>query len=260
MSAETVEGFFTWYFCDHKPTSFSTVSCLLRNWLATRGILDAPRWPSAVHARLQSLHEGLLRTTEAEPKQKPAASVGQVRGALRSKTGGRLGQLLTCTGFLGLLRVSELCKLRWKHVTFSRASRMVSLELYDTKTSKGRGGNRQFITLPRIKGFEDIDGYELLLAWKTDSSHSQPDDPVFQETGAPLSPHRANFLINASLGGGTREFTAHSCRSGGKTWLEECGVSTEIIMRHGRWRSANSAELYSRNTLLQRERIWKQYA
>lgn len=171
------------------------------------------------------------------------------------------------TGYTGFLRFDEISKLRCNDVTFQDDH--FTLNIRSSKTDKFRSGNKVLIA----KGHTSACAYAMLrryidLASVDLSSNDFLFKPMYKSKG------RCNLIKKEKCLSYTRtrecivkklksvapslNLGTHSLRAGGITTVANKGIINErCLMRHGRWKTESSKNMYVEDSLDKKLKITK---
>lgn len=156
-------------------------------------------------------------------------------------------------GFAGFLRYDEISSLFCKDVIIH--NNYLTLKIKNSKTDQYRQGNEVLIS----KGDSDACPYSMYLryincAGVISDSSDYLFKPVFRSKGVAKLIYKNKKLsytrTRESVVGRLREINCnlnlglHSLRSGGATAAAHSGVNERCILRHGRWSTETSKNMY----------------
>lgn len=168
-------------------------------------------------------------------------------------------------GYAGLLRFDEISNLHANDIVFEESH--LTLTIRKSKTDKFRAGNKVFIS----KGRSSACAYSMLKRYIDLSGISLKSDeflfkPIFKTKGQyklihknkAISYTRARECILHKLRSVAPDLNlgTHSLRAGGATTVANSGaVDERCLMRHGRWKSQDSKNVYVEDSLTKKLKI-----
>lgn len=256
VAAEVLAAYLTWL--HSKGYGRSTI----RKTITVMSLAHDERDNPCGDRIVRELVKGILRRDKRPTKKARPLSLAELVAICDKLTEQKTvlaarDRALISVGWMAALRASELVALDWRDVV--DVEHGVELHIRESKTNKT--GDAEIIALPFLAvRYASICPVRNLRAAKPITWRAQdPDLPVFrsgqtEETlGARLSQRSVSRIIerSAELARLEAHFSSHCLRRGFATYAASKGISELQIMRHGRWKSVDTAAGY-----VERSKLW----
>ena len=211
-----------------------------------------PRWKRFV--------KGLRRDLDGERAESLGLRAAHLRRVFRPPSLTSLPAManqwaMLTTGWMGLMRPSEVCSLKRSDLSFVSEPPHAVIMLLPLKKAPGQAKVPIIFAPGDGSGADTYAALRNLIAVDPSPESEAASTPLFRyldKPGKALAPPRVTFLVRcaAAHAGETRlsAFSGRSLRIGGATDLRDLKVSESTIMQLGRW-SSDIYRIYARQSL-----------